>query len=376
MKRAKKGPTIAAGGSRPEVQTGPRGGKFYIAETGGKVYGTPPPAAARAPKKAPEPKWQIEAGTNRRFFFIFNDQGGRTYEDSGKKKRDTGVPAPPKQAPPPVPVPKHGAAERRLARLKEQRGIKTSVQEPEPSKVSQVVLDAYRVPKEQRLGIMKYQNNMKGGFDREAVDKVTIETIRKHGFDRVMRRIPLGVLNITDTISKEHAKGFEGEAVMGLYHGGVKIPPPASQLRTLDAHVVTSLVHNDKKYRIGESGNVSGNRPYDPTKRSERGPDRDAWIENTYGATLVHEMSHHVHHAIVQEQPFLADKIRYRHDRHVEEYKKGVSLAVSLYAYTNDKEWFAETHTAYLLHNEELRRYDPESWAFMKEIRTKMGMED
>jgi Mlc titration factor MtfA (ptsG expression regulator) len=48
--------------------------------------------------------------------------------------------------------------------------------------------------------------------------------------------------------------------------------------------------------------------------------------------------------------------------------------SVSRYARSNPSEWFAETHTVYVQKREELRRFDPEAYELIREVRLHMGM--
>jgi hypothetical protein len=49
--------------------------------------------------------------------------------------------------------------------------------------------------------------------------------------------------------------------------------------------------------------------------------------------------------------------------------------AVSLYALSDHREWFAETHSAYVMHGDELKQKRPQDWALMRDVRRHMGLE-
>jgi hypothetical protein len=82
--------------------------------------------------------------------------------------------------------------------------------------------------------------------------------------------------------------------------------------------------------------------------------------------TLVHELSHHLHHTI-EEDP--------------KDFAYGYTIfaqareTVTAYAKTNYSEWFAETHTAYVYNNSALKEFHPEAHDYIQEMRKKHGLE-
>ncbi len=312
MKRSKKGPTIT-GGSRPEVQVGPRGGKFYIADTGTKVYGTPPILTAR---RSANP--------------------GHRYRDGKSEKRD--IPGSPKPQPP---QPKLKSKKESHANEKPQ--FKPFEYQPEIKGLNLDNSDA-RITSNQR----------------KLTENAIKQAVKEGKFDALLKEHPLGHFRVVAN------HGANQAGVAGWYLGGVRIPPPPRELRNVEVFLFPTLYSFEKPYVYGQSFSVTKNKSNDPTTE-----DVQRFYNEKVGSVVIHELSHHMHHALVKKNPQLTKQVDAIYSNRFEHQK-----TASRYAMTNEKEWFAETHTAYVFHNEELKRNDPEAWELMRAARRTLGMEN
>ncbi len=94
--------------------------------------------------------------------------------------------------------------------------------------------------------------------------------------------------------------------------------------------------------------------------------------------TMVHELGHHIHLDVHNPLPSdLMTRIAQAYNRRVGADKKTVpgKFVVSMYARDNHKEWFAETHAAYVYHGAALKKKDPEAYALVRDVRKARGLE-
>jgi hypothetical protein len=94
-------------------------------------------------------------------------------------------------------------------------------------------------------------------------------------------------------------------------------------------------------------------------------------------ATMIHELSHHLH--LDPTNPLPARDlaaIQKAYDARVgaDKERKPGAWTPSIYSQANDKEWFAEAHTAYILHGAALKKADPGAYALIQRIRKRRGM--
>jgi hypothetical protein len=81
-----------------------------------------------------------------------------------------------------------------------------------------------------------------------------------------------------------------------------------------------------------------------------------------------HEGSHHLHRVLQSTHPDLYEESRTL-------YNKGVKTAITKYASMDFKEWFAETHTAFMFYPEQLKAHDPAAFNFMSKVRREADLD-
>jgi SPP1 gp7 family putative phage head morphogenesis protein len=113
--------------------------------------------------------------------------------------------------------------------------------------------------------------------------------------------------------------------------------------------------------------------------------DPETWSMSSLGTspgdkrqrTLVHELGHHVHINAAKRLPGrLEQEIRDAFHARVNEdgETRPGKWVVSKYSKTNEFEWFAETHTAYVYESATLKARDPEAFNLMRRVRAMRGL--
>ncbi len=405
------------------MRMGPKGGKFYFNSQGHKVYGTPPAphvhveAAKAAPKeRAAVPSHVVKGAT------IHADLEGegwvkgtvtgiskargvariRLHDGSGDieapfentKEHHEPTPKPAKQ-PKPVPPPKapkppkdtgpaggHGPhitmGHHVEVDLKGEGWIRGHISEIKGKYVhvelvdgttAKAHVDTVRPAKEkpagaerERVGINKY---VRGNINGNPMFKYQIsKAIEEAGFAPFLEKHPLGDMN-------EGGRGVGGRA-MGVY---------ARTMRPFSGETIHTEINLKKdmssalgSIRAQTTDAVVGLGVFNVNTVSGRHMTED----DLYHSVIIHEISHHLHLHDNLDQggrgtPADRDWDARVHSHHWKGKAQG-SWVPSIYARTNHKEWFAEAHTAYVLHNKEFKENDPVGYALVRERRVMKGM--
>jgi len=168
--------------------------------------------------------------------------------------------------------------------------------------------------------------------------------IRKAGMQPFLKTHPVQHL-----IEGEHP---DHPRALGLYGGGSHTVLVKSLTAQAVALGLEAKWHRDK---IG---------PNAWTVRSEKDTP-----EEKRKAVTVHELSHHMH-----LNGALSGELHTKINEHFDKIVAGKQWVPSTYARTNEKEWFAEAHTAYVYHRAELRVNDPAGFEIVKRVRKFYGM--
>lgn len=99
--------------------------------------------------------------------------------------------------------------------------------------------------------------------------------------------------------------------------------------------------------------------------------------------TMVHELGHHIH--LDRNNPLSKETNRTIKDAYAarvesdeatkSQKRKPGAWVASAYAMSDHKEWFSETHAAYVYHPKELKKHDPEAFKLMARVRKERGIE-
>lgn len=89
--------------------------------------------------------------------------------------------------------------------------------------------------------------------------------------------------------------------------------------------------------------------------------------------TFIHELGHHAHFTLVEHHGRL-EPGRPDLDKVFEDFFKKRSVAITEYAETNYKEYFAESWTAYVYKRGDLRRFDPNGFKLVEWARKQLGI--
>lgn len=295
------------------IQIGPRGGKFYYNASGRKVYGTPPtPKAPKAPKPAPAP------------------------------------------------------------RVKKAQGVRKAIEKVKAASAGRFKLEKH----------MPLRGNAE--YFTDEIKKV----VKKGNFDKLLVKHPLMSIGFD-----EHRAGTGG----------------CYRLSTAQLHVNPGMIYTSKDYKIPSEQKQGMPSAHNVgwTKGDGFAQPIDKQRIGTRAHVMTHELSHHMHNILVKQaigandkDPVFArssaiytgpDGVRLKatnptlqsrqasdlHARIVERWEnaRNTKSAVSWYAITNHLEFFAETHTAYVDHHDELKANRPNDYALIRDVRKHLGME-
>jgi hypothetical protein len=194
------------------------------------------------------------------------------------------------------------------------------------------------------------------GFEEDArrYADVTKRAVDRCGFKKILEKKPIDIF-----FGEEHhfekfasydvpSRSLEG--VNGYYEGASRT------LGIKDPDRLTRAALNTRAMQA-----PGPKLAYASSMSSMGNPTADEKMERV----LAHELAHHFHQQVQANRN--DDKRSQRLSKH--------SKAVSMYAWSNEFEWFAETHTAYIYEREHLKATHPEAHDFMKEMRQKHGLE-
>ena len=371
------------------TQTGPRGGRYYISKAGTKVYGTPPASE------------KLDWGALRQ------RAAARGAARSGGAAAP--APPPPKPAPPPKapPKPKPAKKEKPVSTPKERKpvvAIKPVPPKPHalPEAPKPVVPPPVKKPIAAIAPPKPPAKPKSGGFNIDQHAPVLYgehykpelaRAIKTGGFDKILEKHPL---KHVEFVHQSSNRGGDYASNTGVIRLNTEFKPHPQDYKIQKAGTTTWSPEPNVGWTKGNTAKLG-----------------DA--ENKLGArqyVAIHELSHHLHYSLAKEAFVAAepnakftgngaynlfqhdvvnfadkarghgvtgDKAESAHllDRIVTSAiaaKKGRD-AVSQYARTNHKEWFAETHSAYVLHNAELKEARPRDHKLMQDVRKYMGME-
>jgi hypothetical protein len=215
------------------------------------------------------------------------------------------------------------------------------------------------------------------------------EGIRRGGFEEHLRRSPLDGGFGEHPLSLDSPAGDAHPMANGLYSWG-RGPHTISMLDR--EGFGKRFEAKEEIYAEREAKRAAAGKP--PRER-KLGPDihsvssMASTPDEMQQRTTVHELSHHLHLADLKRKrvgdKWVIDeaastplslkvdgmvKKAFRHRTDGAE----PAWTVSKYALANHKEWFAETHAAYVFHPKRLRKKDPEAYALMRKIRKMRGI--
>lgn len=194
--------------------------------------------------------------------------------------------------------------------------------------------------------------------------------IRKGGFGRYLEKHPVSAV-LEHTKDPEKASGSKVvRSANGVYvHKAGEVPHISiSDMRSTKA----TFERNRRKIeKRGEGEPTLGGEHTFSISQMAKTP------SELREATMVHELSHHLHldptHPLPEREMNAIRKAYAARIGPDKELRPG-AWAPSIYSHANDKEWFAELHTAYVLHGRDLKRHDPKAYALVQRIRKRRGM--
>jgi hypothetical protein len=205
-----------------------------------------------------------------------------------------------------------------------------------------------------------------------AESKRTVEgAIAKGGYGRFLRKSPLGSVEEHSLDPNEHGVIRSANGVYARPKKGSEDKPFVS-LKNIEG-VEVAHARSEKKW--AKLGRRAG--PGDPETFSLSTLAKTP--EEMRERTMVHELGHHIHLSRSDPLPKALDKeivkaYAARVNGVTKEPREGAWIA-SVYARGDHKEWFAETHSAYVYHGKELKKRDPEAFDLMRRVRQCRGMD-
>lgn len=375
------------------MQMGPRGGRFYINAHGHKVYGIPPVAhermsagpsvplhltkGSKAQADLDEEGWvtgTVMSINPRKKTVKMKLADGSWIEAPFDSTRPHGPVPPPRTPKASGSLPPHAQIGHHVEVDVEGEGWLRGhvhkvlkghiVVELEDGTFVKSPFDASRAVVGGRARVKtleSYANHVKGSTDfRESFRKA----IEVGGFGPFLDNHKLTSIE----------EGLRSKRALGMYtrRGGFVGLPLSLMIRikgaaSLQQHHARDNSRNSFSIDAGENQERAGRHVWTVKGAGDS-------FDHYRQAVMIHELSHHLHlhGSAARDTTFtIVDGKIVDHFREVR--MKG-TWAPSKYSLTNPHEWFAEAHTAYVLHRDLLKKNDPVGYEIVRHVRDAYGM--